>query len=56
MTLTVNLNASIKLFSELSKKITNSKCVLTLSHKSKELTKRLKNKYNTVQRASSNNS
>lgn len=56
MTLTVNLNASIKLFSELSKKITNSKHVLTLSHKSKELTKRLKNKYNTVQRASSNNS
>ncbi len=56
MTLTVNLNVLTKLFNKLSKKITNSKWVVQLSHISKDLTKKLKKKYQFVWLASSNDS
>ena len=45
MTLTIYLNASVKLFNKLSKKLANSKCVVYLSYISKDLTKKLKKKY-----------
>ena len=54
MTLTVDLDAPNKLSDELSKKLANSKRVLQLSRTSKDLTKKLKDKYHFVRLAPPN--
>ena len=51
MTLTVDLDAPIKLSNELSKKLANSKRVVQLGCTSKDLTKKLKKKYRLVRLA-----
>lgn len=54
MTLTVDPNAPTKLSPELSKKVAQGKRVLQLSRESKELTGKLKRKYDVVRRAPPN--
>ncbi len=54
MTLTVDPNAPTHLSPELSKKVANRKRVLQLSRESKELTQKLKDKYDLVRCAPAN--
>lgn len=54
MTLTVDPNAPTKLSPGLSKKVASGKRVLQLSRKSKELTQKLKDKYDFVRCALAN--
>lgn len=56
MTLTVDLNALIKLSEKLSKKLINSKRMIELSHKNKIFTNKLKHKYRFLRLTFSNDS